>query len=176
MKSQRALLPMVCAIAVAGVLALESAASAQPCTAGCGAEKRACVQTARTTKQACKTDCRAAGVPGELGACMRGCTGVFRAAKDVCRDERRSCHTECEPGSPSDPACPGSCGQALGACARGVAADTKACKSECRGAPDRGACAGACAEAARAGLAACRSEFSVCRGACEGSPDAAFLD
>ena len=41
-----------------GILALASTAGAQTCPAACGQQKRACLQTARTVKLACKLDCR----------------------------------------------------------------------------------------------------------------------
>ena len=87
--------------ALVGVLALASTAGAQTCPAACGQQKRACLETARTVKLACKLDCRTNSPRTELGMCMRGCMATFRAAKDVCRTDHQACVRACFAGSPS---------------------------------------------------------------------------
>lgn len=87
--------------ALVGILAFASTAVAQTCPAACGQQKRACLETARTAKLACKLDCRTNTPPTELGTCMRGCMVTFRAAKDVCRADHHACVSACFAGSPS---------------------------------------------------------------------------
>ena len=117
-------------------------------------QMKACVQTARTTKLACKIDCRTNSSPTDLGACMRGCTTTFRSAKDTCRSDLQTCISGCQGGSadgaftgaPSD-ACAGDCGEALSTCAQDVITGAKVCAQDCRAASDRLSCLQDCAAA-----------------------------
>ena len=75
----------VLVIVAACLLAPAGAMGAHPCPAGCGSQKKACLQTARVGKLVCKPDCRASAGPATLGACLRGCTEQFGTAKPPAR-------------------------------------------------------------------------------------------
>jgi len=79
---------------------------------------KACVQTARMSMLACRTDCRTKSAAMDLGACMRGCSDRFRSGKDMCRSGLTSCVGSCNAPLSSTPAssCVGGCGQSLGTC------------------------------------------------------------
>jgi hypothetical protein len=158
-------------LAVALGLSLASgAASAQTCPSACGLQAKACLQTARVTKLACKMDCRTNTPATGLGACMRACTDTFRSSKDACRGGLGDCVGSCTPPSPALAGCVGACGQALAECARGVVSDAKACVQGCRTAPDRLACLQGCADAARQGAGTCATGFAACLTACGVTP------
>jgi len=174
MKLGRALL----VLAVAGPFLLAGRADAQTCQAGCGLQKKACIQTARVTSLACKMDCRTNSSPTDLGTCMRGCTTTFRSAKDTCRSDHQSCISGCQGGSadgaftggsPPDTACAGNCGDELGTCAQGVVTTAKACVQGCRGISDPLSCLQGCAAAAEAGGEACATAFQACITGCSPS-------
>lgn len=153
-------------LSLGGIVALAATASAQTCPAGCGVQKKACLQTARMTKLACKLDCRTNSPPTGLGACMRACTDTFRAAKGTCNADHSSCLGMCSPPTPPPSGCLETCGQDLATCARGVVAAARACVSGCRTAPDRLACLQGCAAAAQAGAAMCAADFATCVTGC----------
>jgi len=161
-------------IAVAGPFLLAGRVDAQTCQAGCGLQKKACLQTARVTSLACKMDCRTNSSPTDLGMCMRGCTTTFRSAKDTCRSALRTCIAGCQggsadgafTGSPANTACAGNCGEDLGTCAQEVVTAAKACAQGCRGTSDPRTCLQGCASAAQGGGEACASSFQACITAC----------
>src|SRR5262249_50436020 len=145
-----AAIPVLAVTAHAGD-GLAAGTSAGQCVRGCSAQKKACIQAARTTALSCKGDCRANTAPTELGACMRGCAATFRDSKDTCRADQKTCITGCRPappvaGAPAvDASCLGSCGTDLAECARGVVTTAKTCLTGCRTAPDRLPCLKDCA-------------------------------
>ena len=123
----------VLVIVAACLLAPAGAMGAHPCPAGCGSQKKACLQIARVGKLVCKLDCRASAGPATLGACLRGCTEQFGTAKTACAGDHAACLGFCPP-APLPGSCTGAfldgCGQNLAACARGVVAQAK---RACRG-------------------------------------------
>lgn len=163
--------------ALVTIPALASTAAAQTCSAGCGLQKRACLQTARTVKLSCKLDCRSNTDPSaDLGTCMQGCVATFRDTKDTCRSDHQTCIGTCVPsGPPSPDGCLTTCGTDLAACARGVVEDGRTCLAGCRTAPDRLACLANCAATAQDGAATCATNFQTCVTGCGGSPSGAFL-
>ena len=115
---------IVSVLSLGVIVALQGSAAALPCSAGCGQEKNACVQTARVARSACKQDCRANAEPTALGACMIGCSATYRSAKTDCQADHVSCQGACKPpahpGPPSPPSnCLGTCGQDLATCTKG---------------------------------------------------------
>ena len=159
----------------------DSARAALPCPAGCGGQKKACVQTARVAKLTCKQDCQTNSVPTAFGACMTACSGTLRSAKTSCQADLVSCLGTCNPPSPPGPppppsSCLGTCGQDLGACAQGVVAQAKSCLTGCRTASDHLGCLKGCVAAAKQGGATCASDFQTCRDTCPSSPSGAFIE
>jgi len=166
-------------VSLGAILTLHgSASAAQPCPAGCGAQKKACVQTARVAKSTCKQDCRANADPTALGTCMQGCSGTFRSAKTSCQADLVSCLGTCNPPSPPGPpnSCLGTCGTDLATCAQGVTTQLKTCVTGCRSASDHLACLQGCGAAAKQGAATCASDFQACQAGCSSSPSGAFVD
>jgi hypothetical protein len=163
-----------------GGLPTVRAGAAQPCTAGCGLQKMACRQTGRLTMLACKQDCRANAEPTAQGTCVRACMTTFRSDKTGCQSDHVTCLGSCQPPSPPhgppSSGCLGTCGQDLGACAKGVAAQTKTCVTGCRSASDHPACLQACGSAAKQGAATCASDFQTCQANCASSPSGAFVE
>jgi hypothetical protein len=156
-------------LVAAGLFAfVGTARAAQPCPAGCGMQKKACLQTARVAKLACRLDCRATAAPANLGACVRGCADQFRAAKNTCAADHTDCLGSCPPPPPGS--CTGafldSCGQDLATCARSVVATAKTCVQGCGTAPDRLACLRGCAAAAQHDANTCAANFAACVGTC----------
>src|SRR5262245_22680928 len=135
-----AVVPLLAGAAHAGV-GLAAGTSAGQGVRGCSAQKKACVQAARTVPLSLKRDCREDTAPTELGTCMRGCSTTFRDSKDTCRADQKTCITGCRAASPggggssADVACHGSCGMDLADCARGVVTAAKTCLTGCRTAP-----------------------------------------
>ena len=64
-------------LSLGAIVTLQSSAGAQPCPAGCGVQKRSCVQTQRAGRLVCKRDCRANTEPTVLGACVSGCSSTY---------------------------------------------------------------------------------------------------
>ena len=162
-----------------GVVPTSRATAAQPCSAGCGLQKRACLQTDRLAKLACKQDCRANAEPTALGTCMRACSTTSRSNKTGCQSDHVTCLGSCTPPSPPHgppSSCLGSCGQALAACAQGVVTDAKSCVADCRTASDHLGCVQGCIAAAKQSGAACASDFETCREDCASSPSGAFFE
>lgn len=159
----------VLVILAACLLPPAGALGAQPCPNGCGLQKRACLQTARVAKLACKQECRASAGPTNLGACMLGCTDQFRTAKTTCAADRADCLGSCPP-TPPPGSCTGGfldgCGENLAVCARGVVARAKTCVGGCGTASDRLACLQGCAASAQQGTATCAANFETCVAAC----------
>jgi hypothetical protein len=149
-----------------GGLAFHGGAAAQNCPSGCGLQVKACLQTARVAKLACKMDCRTNTPATGLGACMRACTGTFRSGKDTCRSTLADCIGSCTPPSPPPSDCVGGCGAALAVCARDVVAQARACVQGCRTTADRLACLRGCAGAAHQGGEMCAGDFSLCLQGC----------
>ena len=150
---------------------LAAGTSAGQCVRGCSAQKKACIQAARTVSLACKRDCRENSAPTELGACMRGCSTTFRDSKDTCRADQKTCIAGCRAASDggassAEVACNGSCGMDLADCARGVVTAAKTCLTGCRTAPDRLACLQGCAATAMTGAQTCASNFESCGTGC----------
>jgi hypothetical protein len=157
-------------LVAAGLITLAGAArAAQTCRAGCGMQKKACLQTARVAKLACKLDCRASAGPANLGTCLRGCTEQFGTAKTTCAGDHAACLGSCPPNPPPG-SCTGAfldgCSQNLAACARGVVAQAKTCVQGCQTASDRLACLQGCAATAQQGAATCAANFETCVAAC----------
>jgi hypothetical protein len=150
-------------------LAVVAPAAARICRAGCGLQKRACLQTARVAALACKQDCRATVAAASLGACKRDCMDQFGSAKDACNSTHDDCLGSCPPLPPPG-SCTGafldSCGHDLAACAQGVVARTRTCVRGCRTASDRPGCLRGCAAAAQHDNATCGADFAACVGAC----------
>ena len=146
--------------------------SAAQCVRGCNAQKKTCIQAARTIALACKLDCRQNTVPNQLGTCMKACATTFRGSKDMCRTVKKDCIAGCRPpapvgGAPSvDASCLGTCGTDLAECAQGVITPAKACVRGCRSAPDRLMCLQGCAATAAMGGEACASDFETCGTSC----------
>ena len=159
----------VLVIVAACLLAPAGAMGAHPCPAGCGLQKKACLQTARVGKLVCKLDCRASAGPATLGACLRGCTEQFGTAKTACAGDHAACLGFCPP-APLPGSCTGAfldgCGQNLAACARGVVAQAKTCVQGCLTASDRLACLQGCAATAQQGAATSAANFETCVAAC----------
>ena len=155
-----------------GAMPTSRATAAQPCSAGCGLQKRACLQTDRLAKLACKQDCRANAEPTALGTCMRGCSTASRSNKTGCQSDHTTCLDGCTPPS----SCLGSCGQASAACTQGVVAEARSCVAGCRTASDHLGCLKGCGAAAKQGGAACASDFQTCREDCASSPSGAFFE
>jgi len=156
------------------------ASAALPCPAGCGGQKKACVQTARVSKLTCKQDCRTNADHTALGACMQTCSGTFLSAKTTCQADLVSCLDTCNPpshpGPPPPNSCPGTCGTDLATCAKGVVTQARTCVAGCRSAADHLACLQSCAAAAKDGAATCASDFQACQASCSGSPSGAFVE
>ena len=172
---------IVSVLSLGVIVALQGSAGALPCSAGCGQEKNACVQTARVARSACKQDCRANAAPTALGACMIGCSATYRSAKTDCQADHVSCQGACKPpahpGPPSPPSnCLGTCGQDLATCTKDLVAQRKSCAAACDAPSERGACLTACVAAAKQQAESCRSDFDACRDACSASPSGAFVE
>jgi hypothetical protein len=172
---------MLVVVSLGGILAVHGRASAAlPCPAGCGGQKKACVQTARVSKLTCKQDCRTNADHTALGACMQTCSGTFRSAKTTCQADLVSCLDTCNPSSPPGPpppnSCLGTCGTDLATCAKGVVTQARTCVAGCRSASDHLTCLQDCAAAAKQGAATCASDFETCRVGCPSSPSAAFVE
>ncbi len=163
---------LLCSLAVGAMLAGTAHAANQPCTAGCGTQKVACLMGARVTKLACKQNCRATSAPTALGSCSRGCTSTARSAKTTCNSDHSSCIGACTPSKP----CPATCGMSLATCAQGVAATAQSCVRGCATASDRASCVMGCATATENGQASCQANFQTCIAGCPSSPSGAFLD
>jgi hypothetical protein len=173
MKSWKVLCSLV---AISALLTVTAHAMTLPCQAGCGLQKKACLQSARTTKLSCNMDCRTNSSPVSLGACKRACTTTFRGSTATCRTDLQNCVSGCQGGSAggaftgstggTGSVCAGDCGQALGTCAQGVVTGAKACVNGCRTASDRLSCVEGCASAARSGAEQCASDFTSCLGQC----------
>ncbi len=166
-------------VGVSAFLALPAArAQDQQCQAGCGQAKAACIKTARVVKLACRTDCRTNAAPADLGGCIRGCVDTFRGSvTGSCRDDLQGCLGSCTPPTPdadattgSDAAaCLGTCGGALGECARGVTAGIRSCVAGCGTGADRLPCLQDCATTAQSDAENCATTFQGCAGDC-GAP------
>ena len=155
------------------------AAAAQPCSAGCGLQKSACLHTGRLAMLACKQDCRANAEPTALGTCVRACMTTSRSNKTGCQSDHVTCLGSCQPPSPSPGpprGCLGSCGQDLAACAKRVVAQAKTCVAGCRSAPDHLACLQGCGAVAKQGSTTCASDFQACQASCPSSPSGAFVE
>ena len=156
------------AVAVA-LLAPAGTTRAQQCPAGCDLQKRACLQTGRVAKLACKRECRASAGGASLGSCLRGCADQLRTAKSACASDHAGCMEVCPPAPPPG-SCTGAvldgCGQALAACARAVVTQAMTCVEGCATAPDRLVCLQDCAATAQQGLATCAADFGTCIGTC----------
>jgi hypothetical protein len=159
-----------------GAIPTSRATAAQPCPAGCGLQKRACLQTDRLAKLACKQDCRANAEPTALGTCMRACSTASRSNKTGCQSDHTTCLDGCTPPHGPPSSCLGSCGQALAACTQGVVAAARSCVAGCRTASDHLGCLKGCVAAAKQGGAACASDFQTCREDCASSPSGAFFE
>jgi hypothetical protein len=144
-------------------------AAAQACPIGCGMQTRACVQTARVRKLACKHACRGSAPSAGLGACMRSCRDGFRSAKDACGGDHAICVDICPPPPPPS-SCVGAildtCGQQLAACAKTVVMRAKACIQGCGPGTQRPTCLERCAEAAETGAGQCAADFAACISRC----------
>jgi hypothetical protein len=173
---------MLVVASLGAILALHGRASAAlPCPAGCGGQKKACVQTARVAKLTCKQDCQTTADPTALGACVKACSGTFRSAKTSCQADLVSCLGTCNPPSPPGPppppnSCLGTCGTDLATCAQGVVTQLRSCVTGCRSASDHLACLQACGAAAKQGAATCASDFQACQASCPRSPSGAFVE
>lgn len=160
----------------AATLVVASVVSAQPCPAGCGMQRKACLQAGRVAKLACKRGCRATAGPANLGSCMRGCADQWRAAKDGCASDHADCMGLCPPAPPPG-SCTGAfldgCGGDLGDCARNVVTSAKTCLQGCGATRDPLACLQACAAAAQQGAETCAANFATCvaKCACPGGCD-----
>ena len=173
---------MLVAASLGAMLMLQGGANAAlPCAAGCGAQKKACVQTAKAAKLACKEDCRTNADPTALGACTKACSATFRSAKTSCQADLRSCLGTCTPPSPGGPptpppSCLGACGTDLAACAQGVTAQLKSCVAGCRNTADQLGCLQGCVAAGMEGAETCASDFQTCQDNCPSSPSGAFVE
>jgi hypothetical protein len=146
-------------------------AHAQACLPGCGLQAKACIQTARTTALACKTDCRANASPEDLEGCLGTCWSGFRSDKRDCRAGIAECATGCLAlGTNGDDPCLGACGQGLATCAGGVIAEGRTCVTDCKSSVDPLSCFGGCVSEATASAQACASEFGVCLNDCGVTP------
>ena len=156
------------------------AAAAQPCPAGCGLQKSACLHTGRLSMLACKQDCRANAEPTALGTCVRACMTTSRSDKTGCQSDHVTCLGSCQPPSPPPgpppSGCLGSCGQELAACAKGVVAQAKTCVAGCRTASVPLGCFKGCIATAKQGGAACGAGFQTCEENCASSPSGAFVE
>jgi len=163
----------VLVVVAACLLAPARAMGAQPCPTGCKMQQKACLQTARVAKLACKLDCRASAAPATLGACLRGCTQRLRAARTTCAADRAACLGSCPPAPPPG-SCTGAfldgCGEHLAACARTVVTQAKTCVQGCEAAPDRLACLQGCAATTQQGAATCATSFETCVAGCSCQP------
>lgn len=180
MKAQRVLFAVVAAAIAVPVFAsgahaavgLAAGTSAAQCVRGCAAQKRECIQTARTTSLACKLDCRETSAPRDLGTCMRGCSGSFRDSKDACRADQQTCIAGCRSSTPAnatlpvDASCFASCGSDLADCAHAVIDAGRTCLTGCRTDPDRRGCLQGCGAAAATGGEACAANFEACGSSC----------
>lgn len=162
-------------VSISGTFLLTGDAAAQTCQSGCGLQKKACVQSARTVKLACKLDCRTNSAPVDLGACMDGCVDKFRSSKDSCHAALSGCLGTCEAPPDGSGECVDGCGQDLAACAQGVVTEARTCVKDCKAVPDHLSCLAACGATAEAGAEICAANFSSCEGDC-GSPSGAFVD
>lgn len=167
-------------LVIPGILPTSRAAATQACPAGCGLQKKACLQTDRLDKLVCKQDCRANAQPTALGICMRACVTTSRSTKTSCQSDHVTCLGSCKPQSPRPGpppnSCLGTCGQDLAACAQGVVTQARTCVVGCRSASDHLACLQGCAAAAKEGAATCASDFQACQTSCSGSPSGAFVE
>jgi len=165
-----AVIPLFAATAHATPPGVAAGTSAAQCVRGCAMQKKACIQTARTTALACKQDCRANSAPQDRGTCMRGCSTAFRTSKDSCNAAQKTCITTCHPAAGGDDAgamsCRGGCGTDLAGCAKDVIAAAKSCKTGCRTATDRLSCFQNCASDAETGAEGCASGFEMCGSSC----------
>jgi hypothetical protein len=159
----------VLVVVAACLLAPAGARGAQPCPAGCGFQKKACLQTARVANRACRQGCRASSSRADQRTCARGCTDQLRTAKTACGGDHTDCLGSCSP-TPPPGSCTGAfldgCGQTLAACARGVVARATTCVRGCGTAADRLACLQACAATAQQGAAMCATDFEGCVAGC----------
>src|SRR5262249_9243244 len=71
-------------LVIPGILPTSRATATPACPAGCGLQKKACLQTDRLDKLVCKQDCRANAQSTELGTCMRACVATSRSTKTGC--------------------------------------------------------------------------------------------
>ena len=145
---------------------LVTTSQAQTCGAGCAAEVRACVRSARTDAYGCRATCRESEAPTDVHACLVGCRGDRHAAIKTCRGGIGDCVGACSAVSAASANCFGQCGQTLGACEHGVASDQTACIRNCPNGPGKADCIGACRDAAESGGQSCRDAASACRAAC----------
>ena len=89
-------------VSTIGVLGLlYGSAHASPCTAGCGQQKRDCVQAARVAKKACKDNCRLSTDPVARRDCFHACNDSNKSAKTTCQANHSACIAACHGGSPS---------------------------------------------------------------------------
>src|SRR5215472_6137379 len=95
-----AAVPVLAATAHADAGGVPAGTSQAQCVLGCNAQKKACIQTARTDALACKQNCRQNTPPTQLGACMKGCATTFGTAKDTCRTDQKTCIAGCKPSAP----------------------------------------------------------------------------
>ena len=168
-----AAIPLLAATAHASGHGVSAGTSAAQCVRGCAMQKKACVQSARTTSLACKQDCRTNSAPPDLGTCMKGCSTTFRDTKDGCNAAQKTCIETCHPaagGADGDDAatmsCRGGCGTSLADCAKGVVGTAKTCLTGCRSTTDRLSCFQGCAADAQSGAEGCASDFETCGSGC----------
>ncbi len=173
-----------CVLTLSFLLSTVAGASAanRECWRGCKMQTRECIVTAaRTAKKACKIDCgESAGTDGRR-SCVRGCIDTFRADVALCKDERGACSDVCELpdlDSTVDGDCVGSCGSALGDCARPVIDSGKDCVGTCKDGErsELFPCLEGCIAAAIEGARICGEGFTGCIGDCGLTPPTTLPD
>ena len=125
-------------------------------------QAKACVQSARTERLACRAACRDGGE--DVGDCLRSCRRAYRGARRVCKT---ICSDGCTRAATTAP-CQGQCGMELGQCARAAATAGADCIRDCTARGNRSACVQGCVDEARGSAAGCFVDFADCVEACRG--------